>query len=185
MLLRSRFVVPALAAASLALAGPAAAAGKPKSVSWGKPGVAFAQYQADSLLCANRAYGVTVGLLPKTARGLAAMQNAGFYAFLTNQLFYRDGFTGLDALRALDPHRAVLRTSTYYEAFHHAAYYDVVEQLQTRVDACLSEHGYQRFRLTAGQRRDLDRLRQGTPERARYLHALGSDATVLEAQRAA
>ena len=50
-----------LGIASLAIvATPAFAVGKKKDVSWGKPGVAFVDYTADSLECANKAYGVTV-----------------------------------------------------------------------------------------------------------------------------
>jgi hypothetical protein len=54
--------------------------------------------------------------------------------------------------------------------------------LQARLDHCLEEHGYRRFRLTDDQRRQLSHLGMRRPERQVYLHSLASDPQVLATQ---
>lgn len=53
---------------------------------------------------------------------------------------------------------------------------------QDVVSACLIERGYRPFQLTAEQAARLARLRDGSTQRRRYLHSLGSDPAVLAAQ---
>ena len=50
-------------------------------------------------------------------------------------------------------------------------------------ERCLVDRGYTRFRLTAEQQATLGRLKKGSPERHRFLHALASDPDVLASQR--
>ena len=50
-------------------------------------------------------------------------------------------------------------------------------------ERCLVDRGYSRFRLTAEQQATLGRLKKGSPERHRFLHALASDPDVLASQR--
>jgi hypothetical protein len=54
--------------------------------------------------------------------------------------------------------------------------------MRVAMDACLTELGYTRFRLTDPQRETLSHLRYGRPERHAYLHRLASDPAVLVAQ---
>lgn len=161
----SRLAMVGLAAAALS-AAPAFATGKPQNVSWGRPGVSFETYQADALECANQAYGVDVQMRPF---GPAASAWNG--TFLPAAVW-----------TSLTPGQIPVYTSTYVEAYRHAAWMDVVDELQMVVDHCLTQKGYQQFRLTSAQMDTLRRYRQGTSERARYLHGLGADAHVLAAQ---
>ena len=57
----------------------------------------------------------------------------------------------------------------------HLALVDVVE-------TCLAQRGYTRFTLTEEQRSALGKLKKGSPERHRYMHALASDPAILRAQ---
>ena len=160
-----RLAILGISAFALA-ASPALAVGKRANVSWGRPGVSLAAYHGDALDCANRAYGVNVQMRPYGPTGdiwAGAVLPAAIWTSLT-------------------PGRIPIYTTTYVEGYRHAAWMDTVEQLQAVVDACLTERGYQRFRLTSAQMRTLRTLPQGSAERERYLHSLGSDAQVLSAQ---
>ncbi|WP_162875540.1 hypothetical protein [Sphingomonas crusticola] len=180
-----RFVAITTLSAAL-LASPALAVGKPGNISWGKPNVTYATYNADAQQCANRAFGVKVGMKTSTAEALGAIQFAAFYSFFDSQNFYanRNSEAGnMMAVDAVRPDRVPFRTTLYKGMFDHAAWVDIVEQLQQVVDSCLVERGYQKFRLTDAQRNRLNRLRMGTAEREHYLHNLGSNPEVLASQR--
>lgn len=56
-------------------------------------------------------------------------------------------------------------------------------QRQRMVEACLQEFGFTPFGLTDAQLAHLETLPRGTVERRLYLHGLGSDPAILEAQR--
>lgn len=156
-------------ALSLALAvAPASALNVKKgNESWGKPGVTFAQYRADALECANLTYGAPISLnsLPPMPTGLFSVA-------------LPDG-----ELLDLEPNHVVIYTTTLVEGVKHARWMDVSEQLQKVLDTCLVEKGYSRFRLTAGQMQTLDHLKRTSPERQQYLYQLGSDGTVVTAQK--
>jgi hypothetical protein len=164
------FMLPRLAIlglSALALASaPAFAVGKKADISWGRAGVSLAAYHGDALDCANRSYGVSVAMRP-----FGPASTAWVGTFLPAAIW-----------TSLTPGRIPVYTTTYVEAYRHAAWMDTVEQLQAVVDSCLAEKGYQRFRLTSGQMRALRALPRGSAERERYLHGLGSDAQVLTAQ---
>jgi len=178
--------IAAVAALSALFASPASAVGKPGDISWGKPHVTYAAYNADAQQCANQAFGVKVGMQTKTAEALGALQFAAFYSFFDSQNFYsqRNTEAGNQVLvEAVRPDRVPLRTTLYQGVHDHAAWVDIVEQLQQVVDTCLVGRGYQKFRLTDAQRDQLRRLPIGSPEREHYLHSLGSDPRVLANQR--
>jgi hypothetical protein len=161
-----RVALIGLASAALA-AAPASAVGKSKNVSWGKPDVSFADYRADALQCADRAYGVEVRMEPygPSANGLlGGVMPAAIWLKLT-------------------PGSIPVYSTDYVDGYRHAALLDTIEQLQAEVDTCLAGKGYHRFRLTSAQMDELRRLRMGTPERARFLYGLGSNERVLAAQR--
>ncbi len=140
---------------------------KKKDESWGKPGVTFAQYRADALECANLTYGAPISLNP-----LPPMPTGVFSVALP------DG-----ELLDLAPNHVVIYTTTLVEGVKHARWMDISEQLQRVLDSCLVEKGYSRFRLTAGQMQTLDHLKRMSPERTQYLYQLGSDRTVVAAQK--
>jgi len=59
---------------------------------------------------------------------------------------------------------------------------DVGNLMQAKVDDCLKGRGYIRFRLTAGQRKQLAHLHLGSIGRHIYLYRLATDPAVLKAQ---
>jgi len=155
-----------LAAAAAFAAAPAFAVGKQRDVSWGRPNVSFADYRADALQCANRAYGVQVSMKPygPSANGLAGgVMPAAIWLKLT-------------------PGSIPFYSSDYVDGYRHAALLDTIEQLQSVIDTCLAGKGYHRFRLTPAQMVELKHRRIGTPERAHFLHELGSNGQLLAAQ---
>ncbi|RSU46718.1 hypothetical protein [Sphingomonas sp. S-NIH.Pt15_0812] len=169
--------------AALLTAMPVEAGPKPASISWAKPGVSFDAYRQDTLDCANRTYGLNVSMKPRTASALAALNNAQLTAIVTglntgSQVGSQDYQGGADGYRAVmnvvAPGRTLLRTSTYTETFRHAAYRDVVDQLQSVLDYCLMSRGYHRFTLRRSDMAALRRLPTGSEERARYLHGLAA-----------
>jgi hypothetical protein len=160
-----RFAMLGLSALALA-SSPALAVGKKNDESWGRAGISLAAYHGDALDCANRAYGVNVEMRPY---GPASSAWAG--AFLPAGIW-----------TSLTPGQIPIYTTTYVEGYRHAAWMDTVEQLQAVVDSCLTERGYQRFRLTSAQMRTLRGLRHGSAEREQFLHSLGSNPQVLSTQ---
>jgi hypothetical protein len=156
-----------LGLSALALAAtPAHAVGKRGNESWGRAGVSLASYHNDALDCANRAYGVQVEMRPYGP----TFAGSGY------------GFLPAAIWTSLTPGQVEFYSTDYVEGYRHAAWMDTVEQLQAVVDTCLTERGYQRFRLTSAQMRTLRRLEQGSAEREAFLHSLGSDGQVLTAQ---
>lgn len=176
------FKVAIAMAAMLACASQAEAKRKPADVSWAKPGVSFADYQRDTLECANTTYGLDVSMKPATAAALGAQNTAALAGLISgldsrpsNGGSYVGGASGYAAaMSAIDPNRAVFRSSTYAEMFRHAAYVDVTDQLQAVLDFCLKSRGYTRFKLSGEERRQLRRYARGTEARARFLHALSA-----------
>lgn len=169
--------------ATLLAAMPVQAGPKPANISWAKPAVSFDAYRQDTLECANQTYGLDVSMKPHTASALAALNNAQLTAVVTglntgSQVGTQDYQGGADGYRAMmnvvAPGRTLLRTSTYTETFRHAAYRDVVDQLQSVLDYCLMSRGYHRFTLSRSEMAALRRLPAGSEERARYLHTLAA-----------
>lgn len=175
-------LVGTVTAAAMFVATPASAVGKPGDVSWGKANVSYASYNADALQCANASYGHSFAMKPSTAQALSVLVGMNFYSFFTSQDFYQ-GSANSRLIEAVQPNRIPLRTSIYQGTFDHAAWMDVVDQLQAVVDTCLIDRGYQRFRLTDAQRDQLRRFKPGTADREHFLHSLGSNPQVLSAQR--
>ena len=146
-------------AAVLAFAGAASAAHRP-ALSWGKPGVSFADYRADATLCLRAAAATDLtGTEPARAlvlasRRVAAAANA-------------DPWTVAEAIDAARPDLSI----------HQAR-----DLMQARLDQCLEGHGYRRFALTDAQRRQLNHYDLAAPGRQAYLHSLASDPQVLASQ---
>lgn len=186
--MRLALSVLAAVAATASLATPLQAARKPADVTWGKPGVSFADYRRDTLECANKTYGLDVSMTPGTAQALSAVNSAGLYDLISDVdvgfgrggVSYEGGAAGYrQAMAAIDPATVPYRNTTYTSLFRNAARTDVIDQLQLVLDYCLQSRGYQRFRLSAAQRDALHHYRYGTEERARFLHRLSSDPQVL------
>ena len=167
-----------VAAVSVALAPGPAWAARPVD-SWGKAGVSFEQYRADAVTCGRSAYYADV----------AETDHAKAFVRATRRLEAADdhGMGPAGASAAEDMYRMaqlgarseMIRSSIRPEKLMR----ELQGALVSIVEHCLEERGYSRFRLTRDQQRDLRRLKKGSPERHRFLHALASDENVLASQR--
>jgi hypothetical protein len=169
--------------AAILLAAPAGAkmvsAGMDRS--WGKPGVTFDQYRADGLACAHAAADTNLaGSDPARALVIASRLidndptvGAGPTADpISSAQAGADvvGMAGSSAstVQAIGPQRQILKAG---------------DILKARLESCLAERGYVKFRLTSEQRKRLRSLREGTDARRAYLHSLASNPAVLERQK--
>lgn len=129
-------------------------------VSWGKQGVSFAQYRAESVDCAY----------------------AGATKNFTDQAAYKDARRGLN-MQDAELERG---DTTEYVMIYRRNLRSNVSKLQTylvgNVEKCLLGRGYKPFFLTRDQKRNLDRLKPGSRERFEFLHGLGSSGEILSEQ---
>jgi hypothetical protein len=145
----------AVAVAGTALPAPAA---DRSGVTWGKPNVSLADYRGDAIACARQAAAVDVSGTEAAKVLITAstrIDNASNPAEIA------------DDVAAARPDRQFKEVSD----IQHRALAD-----------CLTSHGYQRFRLTAAQRKHLAKLPTGSDVRRAFLHHLASDPDVLAAQ---
>jgi hypothetical protein len=141
-----------LASAAL-LAGLAASPAAARD-SWGKPNVGFVEYRLDADECSNSAFDTNLWMGP----------------------IY-------DVMRKAMPMQGDIYTLAWsQQVLVHGVTVTVADQLQDSVDRCLIDRGYQRFRLTTAQNRQLSRYRRGTTERSQFLHNLAADPSVMAAQ---
>jgi hypothetical protein len=158
-------------------AGPAWAA-EPIDT-WGKAGVSFEQYRDDAVTCGRTAHYADV----------SQTEHARAFADATRRLEAADdhGMGTAGATADQDMYRVAqiaarseqIRSSIRPEKRMRELQADLV----SIVERCLEDRGYSRFRLTSEQQDALRRLKKGSPERHRFLHALASDGDVLASQR--
>src|SRR3954453_4937294 len=121
--------------------------------SWGKPNVGFAEYRLDSDECSEEAFHTKLWVEP-------------IYQII--RAIYQYSIDIYSYARAHDIAR-------------HGVTVTIAEQLQNAIDTCLIDRGYQRFRLTEAQDRQLSHLRRDTIELAYFLYGLGSAPAVMTA----
>ena len=146
-------------AAAAGLAGAAGAAGPP-AVSWGKPGVSFDAYRAEATACLRAA----------AATDLTGTEPAEALVLASRRVETALNADPLSVALAVDAARPDLRLRQARDI------------IQARLDQCLADHGYRRFRLTDAQRQQLDHFSMRRPERQVYLHSLASDPQILASQ---
>lgn len=172
-------------AATVALAGAAAAASAPQT-SWGKAGVSFDDYRGDATFCLRQSAATDLtGTEPANALVLASRRMAtgetNDYtpsiggASSTSSRIIGGGFDPIiEAANRMQRERMAARPELRIRQAH--------DIMQRRLDNCLAGRGYHRFRLTDDQRRQLRRLPARAAERQTYLYSLASDPQVLAAQ---
>jgi hypothetical protein len=140
--------------ASAALVATLAASPAAARDSWGKPNVGFTEYRLDADQCSNSAFDTNlwIGPIYDVIRKTMATQGDIYTIGFSQQLTV------------------------------HAVTVTIADQLQDAVDRCLIDRGYERFRLTQAQDRQLSRYRRGTTERAQFLHSLAADPSVMMTQ---
>jgi len=160
-----------IATALLLLPEPLAATNRTPRESWGKAGVSFEQYRADAVECGRRGVYMDIS---KTGQAQAFVKAS------------RQIDATLDGIDPTDQDQAMRRSAQAAQMVEATRPREKMQELavimRRQITDCLSERGYRPFRLTDAQRRDLRKLRKGSPERHAFLYRLGSDPTVLEAQ---
>lgn len=164
----SSVFIAALVAVALPSASSQAASREVKE-SWGKPGVSFQQYRTDAITCGAKGYFHDIS---DTEAAKAFVDGSRQIDSLLGN--FVDARSGMD--NAIQAGRVVqsVRPEKRME--------EVRVVLQSTVDQCLIELGYSKFRLTEGQMQQLEKLKNGSPERHAYLHRLASDPRILAAQ---
>ena len=146
-------------AAAVGLSAAAAAATRP-ALSWGKAGVSYEEYRADATACLRAAVATDLtGTEPAEALVLASRR--------------------IETAMNTDPWSVAEVTDMARPDLSIRQARDII---QGRLNHCLVEHGYHRFRLTDEQRRQLNRFSLRQPERQVYLHSLASDPQILASQ---
>lgn len=138
----------------LASSGAAQAADRPPIESWGKPGVTFDQYRADSVECAKIGYFRDVSQDEPGKRFIT-----GFTAADNNLNGGGDASDWINSILRTQPDRQKRRL--------HAIQVGDVER-------CLAGKGYSRFLLSRGEVKMLKRHPRGSEARHRYMHQLAA-----------
>jgi hypothetical protein len=177
-------ILIALAAAA-ALAGAASAANAPQT-SWGKAGISFDDYRSDATFCLREAAGMDLtGTEPANALVLASRRMATGQTNVYSRTVggasgtapptVNSGFDpAIEAANRMQQERIAARPDLRIRQAH--------DIMQRRLDHCLAGRGYQRFRLTDDQRRQLRHFPERAAERQTYLYSLASDPHILATQ---
>lgn len=156
--MRTALTLPILAL--VAALGSAADARRPAH-SWGKAGVSYEEYRADATSCLRAAAATDLtGTEPAEALVLASRR--------IETAMNSDPWTVAQATDMARPDLTIRQARNI---------------IQDRLNQCLIAHGYQRFQLSEGQRRQLSHFGVRQPERQAYLHRLASDPRILASQR--
>jgi len=143
--------------AMLALAGCATGPAEPM-MSWGKPGVSYADYRTDSIECAY--FGATGDI-------------AGTSEFADIERGIREQNRTIDRGNG-DIYDQVRDYNMVYQRAIRSNVDTLQDLMVARVQQCLTGRGYREFALTPAEEEQLGRLKRGTDERFRYLHQLAS-----------
>ena len=170
---------PAVCVVALAflLSAPLGAA-KTEAVSWGKAGVSIKQYRQDAVECGRAGYYADV----------SGTQAAKVLKRATGELESNETDLSMIAMDPSPDRGAMLadivnRSARIVEGTRaDMQMQDVGALMQTKVDDCLRQRGYMRFRLTDQQRKHLAHLHLGSPERHAFLYDLATDPNVLTTQ---
>ena len=173
--------VPIVPAAFLLLASAAAAAPAPET-SWGKAGVSMQDYRLDASRCLSLVEHLDlVGTEPANALVQGTRRIDNIYAQAGGEFGAAAGAPGQTPVGgAVQPGSQVMNVVEFTRPQHRIN--QIRDLMRVAMDACLTELGYTRFRLTEAQQERLRHLRYGRPERHAYLHSLASDPEVLRRQ---
>ena len=139
----------------------ASAADRKPYVSWGKEGVSFEQYRAESIECGR----------------------AGAGRDLQRQQAVKDVIHGAHFQDSALDRGDTVEYAMIYDRNFRGNVAKVQAFMVSGVEECLFNSGYVPFVLTRAQENRLSRYRKGSPERFRYLHELSIDPKVLREQR--
>jgi hypothetical protein len=170
----------------VALASPAAAAKWAITESWGKPGVTFEQYRADSVACTEQGYYLDVSKTDEAKAFVTASKQLDSLQGATQMQVppgNPDPLAGPTVDAATDAVSLARNQESIIRSIDPDSKIKTLKQkMQTPVDRCLAAHGYRKFRLTAAQTKRLGKMKVGSAARHQYLYSLASDAAIVSAQ---
>jgi len=140
----------------LVSSGAAQAADRPPIESWGKPGVGYDQYRADSIACAKTGYFRDVSQDEPAKRFIRGFETADR---LLNFPSASESDSWGDSVRRTQPDRQKR---------------DLQAIQVSDVEQCLTGKGYHRFTLTRAEVKTLSRYPRGSDARRQYLHSLAA-----------
>jgi hypothetical protein len=156
-------------------------AAKTYRTSWGKAGISLAQYRADAVACGQHASGMDLdGSDPARALVVASrrMESEPNATPMAVQDPRQAPGAGMDPLAMAGSAPSAMQMAAPERQIAKAG-----DIMKVELERCLAGFGYREFRLTADQRRKLNKLAVGSEARHAYLHGLASDPEILEQQR--
>jgi len=166
-----------LALAVLLTAAPAAAERAPVD-SWGRAGVDYDTYSNDSLECGLIGHYADVSqteqarMFERATRELQSIDNTNYLP--SGSTPDQAAYAAAGQARDYENVRRSIRPEQRMK--------ELKQGMVGLVEECLRERGYVKFRLTDDQRETLSTLARGSDERRHFLHGLGSNPEVLDAQ---
>lgn len=161
-----------------AVATPAAVAAPAPQAGWGKAGVSYQEYRQDALDCASEGLSLDVSnsedakAFAKATRELDALTDQGVTSAASSSQADALVQNANDQARVIDSLRVSKRI------------HNIKLMVGAAINQCLVGRGYSRFILTDDQRKQFDKLKNGSDEKRHYLYSLASDPAVLNQQRA-
>lgn len=163
--------------------GSASAAPAPQD-SWGKAGVSLAQYRQDALDCAIKGYNLDISktedaqAFVRASRQLDDIPGGATIAQTTAQ-----GSPNSNSLNDMVDF-SIAQQHIIDSVRPQQRFKDIKNLQLAKVDECLVQRGYSKFRLTDEQRHRLTKLKFGSDQRREYLYSLASDPNILASQKA-
>jgi hypothetical protein len=152
--------------------------------SWGKAGVSLNQYRQDAVECASEGYNLDIS---KTADAQAFVRASHQLENLPGggniQVTATPGSPENNSVNAMldfsDAEQHII------DSVHPEQRFRNIKKMQmAKVDECLAQRGYSKFRLSDEQRHRLSKLKFGSDERRDYLYSLASNPAILASQKA-
>jgi hypothetical protein len=168
------------------VASPLASAPAPVE-SWGKAGIALAQYRQDALECGLKGYYTDIAKTQdakefvRASRELDTVSAGAMGPSTTGSNGTGPAMSdSLDqAARYADMQQHIIEGVRPDQRMR-----NIKKTLIANDQQCLVQRGYSKFVLTDDQRHALHRLKAGSDERRAYLYSLATNPAVLQGQRA-
>jgi hypothetical protein len=146
-----------VALALLACSATASAASRDRVASWGKPGIHYDQYRADSVECAKIGYFRDVAQDEPAKRFIRGFETADRLMNFPSPADAGDDW--MFSVRRTQPDRQK----------------QMLQAIQVGdVEQCLTGKGYRKFMLTTSEEKALRQYPRGSEARHRYLHTLAA-----------
>ena len=153
--------------------------------SWGKAGVSLAQYRQDAVDCAVQGYNLDISktedaqAFVRASRQLDNIPGGATIAETTTPGSPNDNSINVMVDFSIAQQHII-------DSVRPEQRFKNIKQMQIgKVDECLVQRGYSKFRLTDEQRHRLSKLKFGSEQRREYLYELASNPSILASQKLA